>query len=285
MRKILVVIILQLLCLGLYAESATERVVGYKEAVIEILTDQEKYQNFRQNRLIKGVFEHVNIPLANEFYSQIRKKYPDLLNMGQCFAKNDSVGHPLLVNYEGFGLISPTTLRYVFILGEIQELFDLPKDSKIVEIGAGCGGQCAVISRVVDFLSYELIDLDYALPLIDRYLNDLEVDRFITYNMKECGKSNEYDLCISNYAFSECDKNVQKEYIKKVLSKSKRGYVIYNYTGTKSSGNTFSVKEVCALLQAEGLDPQVKNETIQTNPFARKNPKRGNKLIYWGSDK
>ena len=36
------------------------------------------------------------------------------------------------------------------------------------------------------------------------------------------------DLLISNYAFSECVKEIQDKYIQKIINNCKRGYVIHN---------------------------------------------------------
>ena len=40
--------------------------------------------------------------------------------------------------------------------------------------------------------------------------------------------NNNYDLIISNYAFSELPKNMQLDAINKIINKSKRGYMLVN---------------------------------------------------------
>ena len=45
--------------------------------------------------------------------------------------------------------------------------------------------------------------------------------------MNELEKNN-YDLVISNYAFTELPRHIQEIYLEKVILNSRRGYIIYN---------------------------------------------------------
>ena len=57
----------------------------------------------------------------------------------------------------------------------------------------------------------------------------------------------EYDLVISNYAFSELPKSLQIKYIEKVLIKSKRGYITMNSGYGKDNLRSFkkmSIQEI-----------------------------------------
>ncbi|MCH9621704.1 MAG: hypothetical protein S4CHLAM20_11300 [Chlamydiia bacterium] len=270
-------IFIQILCLDLLASSATARVEGYKDSVYEICRENKKYQNFRQDRYIMEMYEHVTDELGMKFYSSIIEKYPNFLKNASLLEKNDRVGNPRINRYPFFGMFCPTTLRYIYFLGEIQDLFNLQSGCKIAEIGCGYGGQCAIISRLINFSCYEIIDLDFTLPLTERYLKDVKVDNFITSSMQNCGKCDEYDLLISNYAISECDKAVQINYIDKIASVSKRGYIAYNYIPNVTT-HVHTIEEFCDLLRAKGINPQIREETIQTNANAT------NYLIYWGAD-
>ena len=191
------------------------------------------------------------------------------------FELNDKIGSPAVQDYPALGKFCPTTLRYIYFTGEILEMFNLESGCKIVEIGCGYGGQCAIISRLVNFSCYELIDLDFVVPLMDKYLNDLQIKNVEPRSMELCGVCKEYDLFISNYGLSECDRDVQEVYIKKIVSRCKRGYITYNYIPGVTLDN-HTTEDFCDILIQNGINPKVRNETIETNGEAP------NKVIYWG---
>lgn len=87
---------------------------------------------------------------------------------------------------------------------------------RIVEIGVGYGGQCKIISDLYEFESYTLVDLPSCLPLAKKYLDHFEVRNIICSTLDELDKKNQYDLVISNYAFSEITRGLQDDYIDKV---------------------------------------------------------------------
>ena len=64
-------------------------------------------------------------------------------------------------------------------------------------------------------------------------------------------KRNNWDLCISNYAFSELPKKLQSLYIKNVLLNSKSGYMIMNSGIDGNFGNikNHSQKELLKLFK------------------------------------
>ena len=49
----------------------------------------------------------------------IKNKYPQLISKFSEYQKNDSVGNPKTFDFENFGKFSPTTLRYVKVLGDL----------------------------------------------------------------------------------------------------------------------------------------------------------------------
>ena len=73
-----------------------------------------------------------------------------------------------------------------------------------------------------------LFDLPYVNKLIERYLNSFLMNgAYKTISINQATSMN-YDLVISNYAFSEIPSPLQDTYIKKVLSHSSRGYLTMN---------------------------------------------------------
>ena len=261
----------------LYGSELTEGVKGYKKAVEDAGKSEKKFATFRQDHAIKIVYEHVDLILGEKYVNKIYHSFPILMQNISKLIKNDKFGKPKLDYYEHIGMVAGTTLRYIFILGEMMDLFDLKENSKIVEIGCGYGGQCSVLSQMIDFSSYKLIDLDFVLPLIDRYLTAMGVQNFQTLNPSQCSEYEEYDLFISNYGISECYRHEQDDYIENVIKHAKRGYIIYNNIA-KDLVNNYSAHEFFQKLKEVGIKPEIKLEAIQTYPS---NP---NYLIYWGAE-
>lgn len=194
------------------------------------------------------------------------------------FEKLDRIGNPLtLQHYEGLGNFSGATLRYITIADQIKKLFLLPNDAKIVELGAGFGGQCYILSHLQSFSDYYILDLPEVEPLIEKMINILQIKN-VTYSSKEHRVlDNDVDLFISNYAFSECDRKTQLEYFEKVVKKSKRGYVIYNQIAQRIFGlDSLSPIEFFSLLQKNNMNPKLYNEPVRTAT--------DNVLIIWNND-
>tara|TARA_B110000967_G_C18902069_1_gene576760 strand:- start:12584 stop:12991 length:408 start_codon:yes stop_codon:yes gene_type:complete len=97
--------------------------------------------------------------------------------------------------------------------------------------------------------SARLFDLPFVNELIDRYLNTQLLNG--KYETTVINKENATccDLVISNCAFSELPKRLQKTYIDKVLSKAERGYLTMNSgMGNDRSIGKFSLNELRTLL-------------------------------------
>jgi hypothetical protein len=91
-----------------------------------------------------------------------------------------------------------------------------------------------------------------------------------TLNQKS-GEDN-YDLVISNYAFYEIPKEIQLMYIRKIMRKCKRGYLIMNsgLQKNKVSQNKLTITELRRLLPKF----EVEKEDPLTHP--------DNYVIVWG---
>ncbi len=136
----------------------------------------------------------------------------------------------------------------------------------IIEIGAGYGGQCKIISDVFCSASYTIIDLDTVLPLAKKYLAKLNIENVIYMTPQQINKDKEFDLVISNYAFSECARHTQDEYIEKILSKSTRGYLTCNYDGTSSLKVPYNKEELHRILSKKH-PIQIVDEKPKTGKF------------------
>jgi hypothetical protein len=76
--------------------------------------------------------------------------------------------------------------------------------------------------------------------LAKKYLNDENLNY---YTINELNPSFKYDLVISNYAFTECDRETQFKYIDLVLNNSTNGYITYNNISHLFNINSISKDE------------------------------------------
>ncbi len=104
---------------------------------------------------------------------------------------------------------------------------------------------------------YAIIDLPEVLELVKQYLRQFSIkDKNVRYiDGTSVFKEEEYDLVISNYAFSELQRNVQEMYINKIISHSKKGFIIWNNLSWKRLGG-YSLEEVLACINGSKIIPE-----------------------------
>lgn len=272
-RYLYIGIILRIFHIAWAEESITGNDVDYLEVCQEAANEQWYFENFRS---LHDYTQVIEIGCGSAFADFLKTNASkEVLKKLSEFEKLDQIGNPLTRHYyQGLGNFSGATLRYIVIADQIKELFSLPENAKIVEIGAGFGGQCYILSHLQPFRDYYIIDLPEVEPLIKKVINILQVKN-VTYSSEE-EKTLEYDidLVISNYAFSECDRQTQEDYFEKIIKKSKRGYIIYNQIAYRVFGlNSLSPLEFVAMLQKNDMNPKVYSERIATA--------KDNLLIVW----
>jgi phospholipid N-methyltransferase len=122
---------------------------------------------------------------------------------------------------------------------------------------------------------YILMDLYDVNKLIEKYLeHHLLNSSYETKTINQLQSNKQFDLVISNYAFSEVPPQTQISYIKKILLNSKNGYLTMN-SGKENSNfkNHLSLQEI---------RNYIKNITIlEEEP----NTGEGNYIIIWGNIK
>ncbi len=107
-----------------------------------------------------------------------------------------------------------------------MSLFKQLDNLNICEIGVGYGGQCRIINSVTSPNRYTLVDIQPALMLTQRYLDNYILSSIVTYKTMNELEIQKYDLVLSNYAFSELPRSVQDVYLNKIILNSKKR--IYN---------------------------------------------------------
>ena len=265
--------LLGVLQLGWAGKSITADDVDYLEVCQDAASEQWYFENFRS---LYDYSQIIEINCGNAFADFLKKNASKEVRKKLCeFEKLDEIGNPLTRQYyQDLGNFSGATLRYIVIADQIKQLFTLPKNATIVEIGAGFGGQCYILSHLQSFSDYYIIDLPQVEPLIKKVINTLEVKN-VTYSLEE-GKTfdKDIDLVISNYAFSECDRQTQKDYFERIIKKSKRGYIIYNQIAYRIFGlDSLTPLEFVAMLQKNNMNPQLYSESVATA--------KDNVLVVW----
>jgi hypothetical protein len=259
----------------LLPSSYTDTYIPYKNICMEAAADERAFASFRGNAIYRSIVEigayEEEIPFAEKIIVRHRK----LLSKLAIFRKNDAYGGPLIYNYPWVGRFAPATLRYITIAGDLLDLFTFASPPRIVEVGVGCGGQCAVLHSVIPFEKYTLIDLPEVIPLVRKYLHYLDIPNTEAFASTEVPTDTTYDLFISNYAFSECTREAQLLYFEQLMRYCKRGFVLHNHARGEWERNPLSVAELVRLLQEEGFQVSVVPEEPCTCP--------GNVLITWTS--
>ena len=184
----------------------------------------EFFKQFKSHPAYRHVLEHVSFEEGQQYLKEIDIDYLDKL---EEVKENDSLGSPVIYEYPSVGEISPTTIRYIKNTSDIINKFGTSFDS-IVEIGGGYGGLCKVLSSFIKFEQYLLLDLEECNLLSRKYLSHFDLPT-LSYRSEEIDEIDEnFDLLISNYAFSECHKEVQQDYIKRFIKKSNNFYIMHN---------------------------------------------------------
>jgi len=250
-----------LFCLSLEGGSVSES-TSYPSFCLQAATEDAIFFNFKRNPIYTQILEHVTYDLGLQYLNVIVEKYPHLLPYFDGFRENDAIGNPMVYNYGEYGTFSPTTLRYIKIAGDLIEKFGDLSNMHIVELGGGYGGQCKTLASLGMFKKYTIIDLPACNDLSRRYLNELAVQNVIFMESTHVSEIKDYDLLISNYAFSEIDEIEQKEYISKVINYALNGYMIYNFF----TPNSLPFNRFCSYLSDQGRSIEIQTETPLTSP-------------------
>lgn len=203
----------------------------YPNIVQQAVTNDNVFKSFKRHPWYTPILEHVSHDDGFKYLEIIKNDYPFLLKNVEKYKTNDNIGGPVMHNYNDVGDMSPTTLRYMKVLGEIIENFGSLDGLDIVEIGCGYGGQAKLIFDTYDVKSYTFIDLPVVLDLIKKYLSnfDIDMDKLIFKDITLLTENEKYDLFISNYAYTECSESIREVYFKTVLNNSKMGYLTSNF--------------------------------------------------------
>lgn len=194
----------------------------YIRICLEAARNDTIFDSFRRNPAYTQVLEHVSQEDGHKYFDIIKRTnlvdYFDMFKTSECF------GSPIVYEYEG-NMFSPTTLRYIKVLYDLIKIFGDLSGFKIAEIGGGYGGQCKIIKDIFD-VDYHMIDLPEVNLLARRFLGKTRNGaRFSAWDQLV---REDYDLVISNHAFSELNYEIQDHYYKMIIAGSSNGYMTCN---------------------------------------------------------
>lgn len=224
----------------------------FKFSALDAVNDDIKFKQFKTHPDFTPILEHVNYEQGLGYIEYIKNSskfnIADLIS----FKENDIYGGSILESYElPFGKISPSTLRYIKVLLELEEMFGNLDNFKIIEIGGGYGGQSLLIQKYFTNIDYTIVDLPEVGMLANKYLGVHNLTHTKIYNVDDIVKPVEYDLVISNYAISECSKFVQDIYISNIIKSSKRGYITYNHISHLFNIDSYTPQEFQNILNCK----------------------------------
>jgi hypothetical protein len=199
----------------------------YQEAINRQLHLVPEEWNFKSDSDYTYILEHCDEYQGYQYLELIKCHFAEFYERHLSVLKttcglNDKYGKTHKYVIGDFMTCSPTNLRYILhsllILRDIKE-YQL-NDVDIIEIGGGYGGLCLFMHNIaplygINIRSYTIFDLPEASRLQDKYLTALNVQNVQLNNYTNLNKNS---FLISNYAFSEISKELQKEYIDKIIN-------------------------------------------------------------------
>jgi len=195
---------------------------SYLEICQRAVDDEETFANFRQMDPINMIIENSPEKSGREYWNCINDRHPRLLPHFDKFQTSDDIGNPAKM-FVGDYVLSPSTLRYIKTLGDLDNFFGSLSGMTIAEIGAGYGGLCKIIHDVYTPADYHIFDLPEPIALQKKFLSSFGINP-ITDEYPD-----EIDLLIAMYSWSELSEELQVEYLNKVIKKAKNCYIMLNY--------------------------------------------------------
>lgn len=242
----------------------------YPQVCIDASNNYKLFVNFRQHPIYNEILEHASKEQGYNYLSMIVENL-NIMGLISNFKKNDDYGNPKMHEYPHLGKISPTTLRYIKALADLLKHFASLENMSICEIGVGYGGQCRIIDTYFKPSTYCLVDIQPALLLTQRYLDHYIMNSILTYTTMNELEQKQYDLFLSNYAFTELPRSIQDVYLTKAILKSKRGYITYNEI-TPPEFNSYKSNELIEIIPGSKI--------LDEEPLTHKN----NCIIIWGEN-
>ena len=246
----------------------------YEECVKEINKSDHHFLRFRRIYNYRSIVDTVTYSQGQQYIKRIEEiKRNRELDFSK-YSHNDLVGKPIRYRYPSIGYLNPTTLRYVSVALELENLFGKELTGNFVEVGGGYGGQYAILDEFFKIDNYGIFDLECVQELTRKYLTSLDRLQKTTYHQIDSYEIREWDIAISNYAFSELPAKIQMWYVKNVFQHSTRGYLIMN-SGNRNLTGRNNGKMTLDDLRRELPVDEIIEEKPNTGP--------DNYVLIWGN--
>lgn len=198
---------------------------AYLDLCRAAVEDENIFEHFRRTDPMTMIVENSPFESGWAYYDTIYYKFNWLMRYMDKFKTSDSIGNPKIFTYSA-GEISPTTLRYIKTLGDLEKFFGPFDGMRIAEIGGGYGGLCKIVHDVYKPQQYLIYDLPEVLALQNKFLRKVGV---VPTLLDKPEAPYEIDLLIAMYSWSELSHDLQNEYLTNVISKAKNCYIMLNY--------------------------------------------------------
>ncbi len=130
----------------------------FEDALEECASIEEKFLNFKSNKQIQKMLSSSGINDYTEFVDIVKNLDIPIEEIKEI----DSIGNPIIGYNINGTYLSGITLRYIFYANKIVEIFEqkeeLKNDIRIVEIGAGYGGFCAILDAIAKYKKIKIVD-------------------------------------------------------------------------------------------------------------------------------
>jgi hypothetical protein len=203
--------------------------------------------SFKSNHNYMGILEHVSKSQGNDYCKLVneltKSLFPELTteHINGFIAINDKFGNPEKHNLQLSNTTincSPSSLRYIYHSLLVLDYYrKIEQPTCMVEVGCGYGGLFLAINYFANILNiqinhYYFIDLPEICSLIKNYLSLHRGKINISYSVHSAyNYGREIDtkdlFLISNYCFTEIEKEHRDQYIELLFPKTSSGFIIW----------------------------------------------------------
>lgn len=206
-------------CVSSLADNA-----GYRAVCVGLAKDPDLFAHFKRSGVYTLLHEYTTCAEGHLYASYTLEHYPDLLRFVEMFRKNDLLGDPITHTYPFFGQMSPSTVRYIKLAGDIAHHLGSLDGKRVVEIGAGYGGLCTVLSSLHKWKNYTIVDTEENLAIARLYLNQLGIKDVTFAPFDKIPKDAE--IFLSDHGFGQCHRTLQERCLRSMVKAGSSGYMI-----------------------------------------------------------
>lgn len=199
---------------------------AFTQECLAAATCPSVFDTFRRLPGMLGIVENKTDKAAYIAWQSLRKACPWLLEQADLIAANDTIGSPRTISVDEIDHnLAPATMCFAADYAALRWCFGSLDGMRIAEIGGGYGGLASLVTRLSSVKSYTIYDLPDANVLQKKYLDSLGCPG-VEYR-SQLDNDKDYDLVIACDSFSELSLPLQGQYIRHVLRKSKRGWIVW----------------------------------------------------------